>query len=240
MCYNVSIIKDAESLEKRFDAKFESPGTYEPKYHASGFSTPHLPIISNEDIHLIQLFRWGLIPYWVKDNETAGKIRFKTLNARSETIHEKPSFKHAIENRRCLVMADGFYEWREFEGKKYPYFIRLVTQDSFALAGIWDSWENRETGIPEKTFSIITTQANPLMEVIHNTRKRMPVILKREDEKTWLSDSLTSDEIDFMLGPYDEKQMEAYTVSRLIASRGKNTNLPEAIKKYEYPELETI
>ena len=240
MCYNITINKKIEYLEKRFRATFENPQLFEPIYHVSAFSTPFLPVISNKDSNTIQLFQWGLIPFWVKDEDGAEKIRFRTFNARSETVHEKPSYRMPIKKRRCIVIADGFYESREVQGKKYPYFIRLADNSAFALAGIWDTWVNKKTQEKNNTFSIITTRANPLIEKIHNIKKRMPVILKREHENKWLSENLNTDEINSMLDPYDENEMEAYTVSKLITARGINTNVPEAMKLFEYKEVPNI
>jgi len=195
-------------------------------------------VITTENHTVIQFFQWGLIPFWVKDTHSADKIRLRTLNARAETIFEKPAFRLSIKDKRCLVLVDGFYEWREVGKKKYPYYIRLANDSAFTLAGIWDMWINNNTGQPINTFSIITTRANSLMEVIHNTRKRMPVILKQEDEKIWLNNDLEPERITALLTPYDENEMEAYTVSKLISSRKINTNVPEVIKRYEYEGLE--
>lgn len=239
MCYNVSVIVDISILEGRFEAKLRQPGLFKEYYHASGFTAPFLPVITNENQSEIELFQWGLIPFWTKDEESANEIRLRTLNARAETIFQKRSFSHAILHKRCLVLVDGFYEWQEVEKKKYPYYISLHDHRSFAFAGIWDSWFNKEKGETRNTFSIITTSANGLMERIHNTRKRMPVILRQEDEKRWLSPGIGADEIASMLKPYDDREMEAYTVSRLISSRGLNTNTPEVIEKTFYPELDS-
>ena len=142
--------------------------------------------------------------------------------------------------KRCLVIVDGFYEWRENEGKKYPYYIYLHNRDAFALAGIWETWVNKETGEGRNTFSIITTRANNLMEKIHNTKKRMPVILKKEVEKNWLREDLSTDEIRIFLEPYDDIEMKAHAVSRLISTKGANTNTPNVMKRYEYQELKTV
>ena len=237
MCYHTSLARTADYLEKRFPAKFEQRNLFEPIYHHSGFSAPLHPVIANESIQSISFFQWGLIPFWTKDETAAERMRTNTLNARAETIHKKPSFRASIMTKRCLVLVDGFYEWREEGKKKYPYFIHLVNNDAFALAGIWDRWLNESTGEVRNTFSIITTKANPLLERIHNTRKRMPVILKREDEKEYLDMNLHAGEIDALLQPYDDKEMQAHTVSRLISTKRANTNVPEVRKEFKYEEL---
>jgi len=237
MCFNVSIAEMTGYLEQRFDARFMDPNIYQPIYHVSAFSTPMYPVISAEEPEKIQYYRWGLIPFWVKDEATAHKIRFRTFNAKAETIHEKPSFRTAVKDKRCLVLVDGFYEWREVAGIKFPYHIKLVNEKAFALAGIWDMWENKKTGEKIRSFSIITTDANELLAKIHNTKKRMPVILRPEDEKRWLGAGLDNSEIDSFLKPYKSSEMEGYPVSKLISQKGAHTNVPEIKKKVEYEEL---
>jgi putative SOS response-associated peptidase YedK len=174
-----------------------------------------------------------LIPLWVKDEDGALKIREQTLNAKAETVTVKPSFRHSIKAKRCLVLVDGFYEWQHLKNQTYPYYIHLKDNQLFAFAGIWDAWTNKETKETLKTFSIITAQANPLLSLIHNTKKRMPVILRPEDERRWLSD-ISVEEAMSLLTPYDEKAMEAHTVSKLITTRGVPTNVPEVMKPYRY------
>ncbi len=226
-----------KQLELRFAAHFTDSSLYQPVYHVSAFSFPSWPVIANSDPDLIQFFQWGLIPFWTENEAAADRIKSRTLNARAETIGTKPAYRIAIKNKRCLVLTDGFYEWHEQNNKKYPFHIRLASKDAFAMAGIWDTWENKENGTSLNTFSIITTQANPLLARIHNTRERMPVILKHDDEKKWLSSDLEMQDIASMLTSYDEHEMEAYPVSRLISSRGRNTNVPEVMAPYRYNEL---
>ena len=238
MCYHTSLARNADYLEKRFQAKFEQRNLFEPIYHSSGFSAPLHPVIANESSQSISLFQWGLIPFWTKDENAAERIRTSTLNARAETIHKKPSFRSSIMTKRCLVLVDGFYEWREEGKNKYPYYISLASNDAFALAGIWDKWLNKRTAEVRNTFSIITTRANPLLERIHNTRKRMPVILRREDEKEYLETNLHAGEIDALLQPYDDKEMQAHTVSRLISTKRANTNVPEVMNEFRYEGLD--
>lgn len=239
MCFSISYALKPEQLEERFNARFETPGIYRAAYHVSAFSIPEVPVITNDNTTSIQLLNWGLIPFWVKDEKTAKSIRMKTFNARAETIFEKPSFKHSIMNKRCIVLADGFFEWREVDVKKIPYYIRLADHRAFAIAGIWDSWHNKAKDEEHHTFGLITTHANPLIERIHNTKKRMPVILEPEAEERWLSDGLSKEEINSLMVPYDDSKMEAYTVSKLVSQRGRNTNVPEVIEKFDYEELKS-
>ncbi len=237
MCYNISIFRTKEELEMRFKAKFTNPQEYNQFYHVSSFSLPKLPVITNHDPTHIQLYTWGMIPFWVKNQDDAEKIRVKTMNARSESIYEKPSFRQAAKNKHCLVLVDGFYEWQEFHGRKYPYYIRLKSQDAFALAGLWERWKHPDTDESINTFSIVTTSANPLMEKIHNTKKRMPVILPKQIERLWLVDDFTQEQMQQLLTPYDDTEMEAYTISRLITARDRNNNVPQVLAPYTYPEL---
>ena len=232
MCFHISLSKDRRVIERRFDASFVDP-VFENIYHVSAFSYPNLPVISNEDPSNIQLFSWGLIPFWVKDEGTALKIRGQTLNAKAETITVKASFRHLIKNRRCFVLADGFYEWQHVKNTRYPYYIHLKDHQLFAFAGIWDIWTNKETAETLKTFSIITTQANDLLSKIHNTKRRMPVILRPEDERRWLS-KVSLEEALGLLTQYDDKEMEAHTVSKLITTRGVPTNVPGVMSPYRY------
>lgn len=240
MCYHTSLARDQDYLETRFQAKFDRPHLFEPIYHHAGFSAPLHPVIANQSRQTISLFRWGLVPFWTKDEAAAGRIRTRTLNARAETIHQKPAFRAPIMTRRCLVLVDGFFEWREEAGRKYPYYITLAGGDAFALAGIWDSWPNSRTGEAVETFSIITTAANSLMERIHNTRKRMPVILDRAEEGRWLEKDLDRATIDGLLQPFDASRMQARTVSRLVSTKRANTNVPEVMQEHRYPGLSSI
>lgn len=162
------------------------------------------------------------------------------MNARSDTVFDKPSFRNAIRERRCLVPADGFYEWREVGGKKYPYYIYLKSKEIFSFAGIWEEWTDRSTGEIWRTFSILTTDANPLMEEIHNTKKRMPVILPREGEREWLRNGLSREEIVVLTKPLDDNLMNAHPISKLINSRSSNRNVAAIQEVHEYPELEKI
>jgi putative SOS response-associated peptidase YedK len=223
MCFDISYALKKDIIELRFDSKFADLDSYEPMYHVSAFSLPSVPVITNDEDKRIQMLKWGLIPFWVKDQKTAEDIRLKTFNARSETIFEKPSYRQSIKTKRCLVITDGFFEWRLVKGKNYPYYIQTTEGDAFAMAGIWDRWTNKD-----------------LLEKIHNKKKRMPVILLKEDERRWLSPGLEREEITSILTPIDDSYLAAHTVSKLVSNRRtRETNVPEVIKRYEYDELKS-
>jgi putative SOS response-associated peptidase YedK len=174
----------------------------------SAFSLPKLPVIASGDQEQIQLFVWGLIPYWVKDAKLADDLRMKTFNAKSETLTEKPSFRHVANRKRCLVLTNGFYEWQTDGKKKIPFFIGLRNTEGFALAGLYDTWAHPETGELLNTVTVITTRANPMMEEIHNLKKRMPVILDPGNEFRWLD--IGVDPIkEGIFEPYDQEKMFA-------------------------------
>ena len=239
MCYNYSV-PDFKVLEHRFRARFDSTISFSRVYYVSGFTKPQLPVITNNATKRIQLFTWGLIPHWVPDTDTATKFRGRTLNARAETIHEKPSFRGLIATQHCLVLADGFFEWRHYRGRTFPYYIQLMNRGPFSFAGLWDQWMHPSTQQVLNTYSIITTRANWLLEQVHNKRKRMPVILVPDDEERWLSSELTRKEIDSLLVSYDASQMQVHPVSRRIHAAGVPRNIPETIKPVTYPELPPI
>jgi putative SOS response-associated peptidase YedK len=236
MCYHNSLSKKAEKLEKRFKANFKNKFAYKPTFHASGFDHPKWAVIKNNTPTEIDLISWGLILHWVKDSTGVNEIRSKTLNARSETAFELPSFKTSIESKRCLVLSDGFYEWMTFNKQKYPHFIHLKEEQPFAMAGIWDEWKNQQTGDLIETFSILTCDANPLMSRIHNVGKRMPMILTPETESLWLDNSLNQSQILSLTKLYDDSLMEAYTISKFISS--KDSNKEEVRRPFLYSELE--
>ncbi len=184
MCFRTKNNKTFKQLEERFNAKFLTPDWYTPDIF-NAFTFPVTPVITNEKAEAIQGFSWGLIPPWTKDIN----IQKSTLNARLETLDQKPSFKPSI-SKRCLVLTDGFYEWKWLDAKgksKQKYLLTLPDEEAFAFAGLWNTWTNGNTGEPLSTYTIITTAANELMSEIHNSKKRMPVILSSEAEKDWLT-----------------------------------------------------
>jgi putative SOS response-associated peptidase YedK len=236
MCYHYSLTKTQKEILRRIQAEWETP--FEPIYHIGGFDFPVMPVVAMNQKEKVQAYTWGLIPHWSKNLADAQKIRAQALNAKAETIFEKPSFRTYIQNNRCLVLADGFFEWMEFQKKKYPHFVHLKDNELFAFAGIYSHWADKETGELFKTFAIITTEANPLMARIHHVKKRMPVILTKEQWNTWLDPSLVKEQIAGILKPCADENMTAYPISRLITARkGADTNVPEVQEIFNYPEL---
>jgi putative SOS response-associated peptidase YedK len=154
---------------------------------------------------------WGLVPSWAKDRSAGSRM----INARAETVAQKPAYRAAFRRRRCLVLADGFYEWQRLDGKKRPYFIHLHDDRPFAFAGLWEHWQGAE-GETLQSCALVTTEANALMRPIHD---RMPVILPEDDYARWLDPSLVAPESLLpLLRPYPSEAMEAYRVSTYVNS----------------------
>jgi putative SOS response-associated peptidase YedK len=237
MCYSIAQVMKARELEDRYAVNFPNAEFFQQSYFLSAFSHPMVPVVIGENNGLIQLFQWGLVPFWVKDTKAADEINLKTVNARSESVFEKPAYRDSVRMHRCLVPVSGFFEWREVERKKYPYYIWLRDEPCFSLAGIYSRWADPQTGEIRNTFSILTTVANPLLEQIHNTKKRMPVIIPRDREKLWINHGLGRDSVEEMLKPYSTAAMDAYPVTRAINRRGETAFGPETVREQAYPEL---
>lgn len=184
MCYNVQQKATLKELTERFNANFELPQLYIPQSTVSGFTFPKLPVITSDKIDVFQFFNWGLIPHWSENTY----IRKQTLNARLETIDEKPSFKKITQNR-CILPITGFYEWKWLDSRgkrKEKYFIKGKENIS-ALAGLYDVWEDQNSNEIIHSFTLLTSKANELMSEIHNTKQRMPLLLASDEEINWLS-----------------------------------------------------
>jgi len=234
MCFFVEINLSRQELHSRFNVPMREDPRYMPGYFHAAFNRPFLPAISSDNPDQIGLLQWGLIPFWVKDQDTAEKIRNSTYNAKSETLWEKPSFRAAVKYRRCLILVHGFFEYHTRTDIKIPYYVKLKSDQPFALAGVFEEWTNPESGEIFQTTSIITTEANPLMRKIHNSKKRMPVILKPEDEKIWIDKNAKKEPLRDLLVPFEDSKMEAYSVSRKILDKNLDIRDPSIIEEVNY------
>ncbi len=211
-----------------------------PKFHTSGFEHPYLVGYKHEPAMQVHTFYWGLIPFWVKDGKSAQQMAHRTLNARGETIFEKPAFRSSAKNHRAVVVVDQFFEHHHHKGKTYPFLIKRKDEAPMHLAALWSEWVNKETGEVLQSASIVTTDGNQLLSKIHNNPKmkgpRMPVILEPETTETWLNPELAKKQVLELMQPYEDRALDAYPVGRL---RGKNRvgNQKEVLEKVNYPEL---
>jgi putative SOS response-associated peptidase YedK len=208
MCGRYTITATPDQLALHFDASLPSGNaSYVQRYNAA--PTQHLPVLLNTGERQIDLLRWGLIPSWSKGIDN----KYSMINARAETLTEKPSFKRALERRRCLVLTDGFYEWQKLpDGGKVPTRITLTTEDLFAFAGLWETWHDPNGGVI-RSFTVITTQANEIMQPIHD---RMPVILSREAQQHWLDDNAGLAIWNDLLRPCPSDLLKTYPVSKRV------------------------
>ena len=195
MCFNISIVNNKNTIEKQLEAEFDIGSFFKPQEHISAFTNPLIPIITSDNRNKIQLYNWGLIPKWVKDIQKANQIRKMTYNAKSETLKDKPSFRNSIKNKKCLIIANGFYEWQSVSTGKICHYITSSDEEIFTFAGIWSDWIDNTTGELIKSVSIITQSANLMMAKIHNIKKRQPVILLKENRDKWFNSGLNYEKI---------------------------------------------
>lgn len=210
MCGRFTLTADSTQLQQSFP-DFSFPAGDGPRFNVA----PSQPVLAlpNDAKLTADYFVWGLIPSWAKDPQIGSRL----INARAETLGEKPSFRGSYKYKRCLIFADGFYEWKSEPGSKtkIPHFIRLETGKPFALAGLWDEWLSPD-GSQVKSCTIITTEPNELMAKLHN---RMPVILPESAYTQWLDPAPRKpEELQTLLVPYPAAAMTAYPVSTLVNS----------------------
>ena len=212
MCGRYSLISDLQDLARQFE--FDGSGfEHSPRYNVA--PTQSVLTVTNREGRQAEYMRWGLIPSWAKDATIGNRM----INARGETVAQKPSFRNALQRRRCLVLADGFYEWQKVAKGKRPMRIVLKSREPFAFAGLWESWRDPE-GETIRSCAIVTTQANDLLSPIH---ERMPVILPRELEEFWLDGDVTdSGALTDVLAPYPDETMDYYQVSTLVNKATNN------------------
>jgi putative SOS response-associated peptidase YedK len=217
------------SIEVELGAHANSDEEYRPFVHVSGFVHPHLPLVTGQDPETIQMCEWGLIPRWTKTSEAAQDIQKMTLNARRETIYEKPSFRDAIRKRRALLPVNGFIEWHHEGDVKQPHLVRQTNGELFTLGCVWEDWMEPDTGEIRRTFAIVTTDANELMSYVHNGKQRMPVIIPKVDRAGWLHAD-DREQIEPCMRPLEDGTLEAFPVTREVSRIKVNTTEMELLE----------
>jgi putative SOS response-associated peptidase YedK len=235
MCFTVNVNLVKEELENRFGATLIDPDKYRPSYYYHAFGLPEMPAICSGDTGRIRLLKWGLIPSWVRSADDANAIRYRTFNARSESIESKPSFSSSFRSKRCIIPVKGFFEWQHVGNDKIPWYIYNSESEILSLAGLYDEWVSTGTGELISTFSIITTDANELMAEIHNSARRMPAILDQSSENLWTDLSVDAPELLSLIKPFPSEFLKAHTISQLVNDRNSNRNTPELIRPFDYP-----
>lgn len=254
MCYNVKFLTQKkikyakrngaspEEIKELEDKLVKLTGGKEPQYCVSGFQHPQLLVFTAQEDKGPYLFSWGLIPGWIKNKEKASEIQNKTINARIESIFEKPSYKYSAGVNHCLIMVDGFYEYYHYKNVAYPYYIFHPDEEPMVFAGLWSEWAGYDNN-PFYSVTIVTTKAKGIMTKIHNNPKmkesRMPMILSKENEHDWLFNVKTKKDVDDFAFVNQKFELNAYPVFFI---RGKKSlgNVPEASSQYLYPELNFI
>jgi putative SOS response-associated peptidase YedK len=226
MCGRFALLTHAEALIERFEVE-EVIKRPDPRYNIA--PSQNITVVVQREVRQLTEMRWGLVPFWAKDVSIGNRM----INARAETIAEKPAFRSAFKKRRCLILADGFYEWQKAGKIKVPTHIRMKSREPFAFAGLYEYWKTK-SGQMLETCAILTTTPNELMKSIHH---RMPVILTSENEAAWLDpENQDVPELMSMLKPHTPEQMEAFEVSDFVNSprnqgplciKPLNTNLLE-------------
>ncbi len=206
MCGRFTLISEVSELQDEFPfATFVQD--IQPRYNIAP-SQP-IAVIANDPSYQVDFYVWGLIPHWAKDPQMGNRL----INARAETVSQKPAFRSPFRYHRCLILANGFYEWKKEDGSKTPMFIQLKSKKPFAFAGLWDSWQSPD-GSEVRSCTIITTSPNSLLKPIHD---RMPVILSPENYLTWIKpDPASPTELNPLLQPYPTEKMAAYAVSKRV------------------------
>ncbi|MBI3550776.1 MAG: SOS response-associated peptidase [Elusimicrobia bacterium] len=209
MCGRYSRTANVKELQERFGF-IDGPTELAPRYNVA--PSQETAVVVEQEGRRLRMFRWGLIPSWAKDMA----IGYKMINARADTIMEKTSYKRPFATQRCLVLADGFYEWQHLPGAKkgVPMRVALKSREPFAMAGIWDAWKKPD-GTEVRSFAVITTDAAKSITHIHD---RMPVILERDSEEVWLDPSVQTAALLALLRPYPDLLLESFHVSDLVNS----------------------
>lgn len=245
MCFSYAVNFSQTQLQTQLDLNKLGPVQGQPEiphpgFFLSGFAHPLMPIVSSKEGQtLLENAHWGLVPSWAASAEKARELATMGLNARSETVAEKPLFRGAWKRQACLVPMTGFFEWKQEGKRKLPHFIYAADQSLLLAAGINDVWSDPETGEQVQTFSILTTEANALMAEIHNVKKRMPVFLQGATEtQRWLQ-GRPEERFD-LLKPASDTLLNAHRVADFVSRAGEDRNRVECQKAFDEPRQASL
>lgn len=215
MCGRFTNNAKPEQIKKEFKVGSENANLFQPRFNIAPSQMINV-VFAPESERILSQLKWGLVPSWAKDSDIGNRM----INARAETITEKPSFREAFKSRRCIIPASGFYEWqKKATGTKQPFYFYLKEKDVFGFAGLWESWVDKTTGDELETCTIITTEANEALQPVHD---RMPVILKPENYDQWLdTKEKNTNKLQELLKPYPADKIGSHTV-------GRNVNIPDS------------
>lgn len=235
MCFHASLTAPKNHIEERFSAPFQKGVQYTPYFHRNGFDYGMLYVLPQEAPNAFVTASWGMLPTEVANVQEFRK-QYNTLNAKQERLLEGGLWEEVIATKRCLIVADGFFESKQVNGATYPYYIHLPKREVFAFAGVYN--QHRDGSL---SCSIITTVANDFMETIHNTKKRMPIILDRSIEDQWLSNNLSSKEVQgFLKESFTQNPLTAYPVAKDLTNPKKESNHSGILTPFYYPQLDSL
>jgi putative SOS response-associated peptidase YedK len=217
MCGRFTNKAKPEQIKKEFKVGAKNPDIYQPRFNIAPSQMIDV-VFEPETERILSQLKWGLVPSWAKDSEIGNRM----INARAETLTEKPSFREAFKSRRCIIPASGFYEWQKTNrGAKQPFYFYLKEKEVFGFAGLWEAWIDKQTGEELETCTIITTEANEVLKPVH---ERMPVILKPESYDEWLdAKGKNTDKLQKLLVPYPADEMSSHAVSRSVNIPASNS-----------------
>lgn len=244
MCFYYAVVKtNTKALIENGIIDEKQLSLFEDKQFVKGFDFPIMPVISNDNPSNIQMFRWGFVPAKTASTEKATEFlqQYNTLNAKAENLFESRLYGEAIRKQRCLVLCSGFFEWRhknpnKTNSEKYPFYVSLKDEGMFVFGGIWEKFTDKNTGEIIHTYAIITTAANELMELVHNKKKRMPLIIEPGKAMKWLDADLSEEEIKTYFEPFDSGKLKATPIKK-INPRLQYDNDPGITVYYHYQEL---
>ena len=247
MCFYYAIVKtNARALIENKIIDAAQMEIFSNQNFVKGFDYPLMPVISSEQPGSIQMFQWGFVPAHMSEKEKATEFlqQYNTLNAKAETILESRLYGESIRKKRCLVLCSGFFEWRHKDptkknSEKYPFYVSLKDESMFVFGGIWEKYTDIATGETIQTYAILTTPANELMQLVHNSKRRMPLILDPEDAIKWIDSDLDIEEIKKLIKPFEATKLKARPI-RKINPRLRYENEPGINVYYHYEDLSIL